>query len=68
MIDEFGSSDSVKKRVREQGALAGDLHTDMHEVIGHASGKINEGVGPTEEGVATALAETVDPETVLLGP
>jgi dipeptidyl-peptidase-3 len=49
MIDEFGYGDEVKKRVRANGALAGALHTDMHEVIGHASGKINEGVGPTEE-------------------
>jgi dipeptidyl-peptidase-3 len=49
MIDEFGSSDKVKAGVRENGALAGKLHTDMHEVIGHASGRINKGVGPTEE-------------------
>jgi dipeptidyl-peptidase-3 len=49
MIDEFGYGDDVKKRVRQFGALSGALHTDMHEVIGHASGKINEGVGPTEE-------------------
>ena len=49
MIDEFGTSDEVKNRVRSNGALAGNLHTDMHEVIGHASGKINKGVGPTEE-------------------
>ncbi len=49
MIDEFGSSDEVKKRVRQYSALAGNLHVDMHEVIGHASGKINDGVGPTEQ-------------------
>src|SRR3954464_13573466 len=36
MIDEFGSSTAVMDRVRKYGALAGDLHTDMHEVIGHA--------------------------------
>lgn len=49
MIDEFGSSDEVKNRVRQYSALAGNLHVDMHEVIGHASGKINDGVGPTEQ-------------------
>lgn len=49
MIDEFGSSDEVNARVRKYGALAGDLHTDMHEVIGHASGKINNGVGTAQE-------------------
>ncbi len=49
MMDEFGSGDEVKKRVRQYSALAGNLHVDMHEVIGHASGKINDGVGPTEQ-------------------
>ena len=48
-LEEFGHSEEMKKRVAEFGALAGNLHVDMHEVIGHASGKINDGVGPTEE-------------------
>lgn len=48
MIDEFGSSEEVKKRVREYSAIAGELHTDLHEVIGHASGKINDGVKTTD--------------------
>ena len=29
--------------------MAGDLHTDMHEVIGHASGQINKGVGDPDQ-------------------
>ncbi|MCC6384560.1 MAG: dipeptidyl peptidase 3 [Bacteroidia bacterium] len=44
MIDEFGESAEVIERVKKYGALAADLHTDMHEVIGHASGVINKGV------------------------
>jgi dipeptidyl-peptidase-3 len=48
MIDEFGASKEVKERVRKYGALSGELHTDMHEVIGHASGQINDGVGTTD--------------------
>ncbi len=48
-IDEFGLNDAVKKRIKEYGALAGDLHTDMHECIGHASGQINEGVETTDK-------------------
>jgi len=31
------------------GALGDNLHTDMHEVIGHASGQINPGVGQPAE-------------------
>jgi dipeptidyl-peptidase-3 len=49
VIDEFGSSDEVKARIKKYGALASDLHTDMHEVIGHASGQTNKGVGSSGE-------------------
>ncbi|MFM2206954.1 MAG: hypothetical protein RL213_929 [Bacteroidota bacterium] len=49
LIDEFGASPEVIARVRKYSALSGELHTDMHEVIGHASGRINEGVGTTDQ-------------------
>ncbi len=44
MLDEFAVNDTVKQRLKKWGNLASDLHTDMHECIGHASGQINEGV------------------------
>ncbi len=49
MVDEFGASKEAKERAYKFGALADNLHTDMHEVIGHASGIINEGVGTTDQ-------------------
>ncbi|MBG8555513.1 dipeptidyl-peptidase 3 family protein [Hymenobacter guriensis] len=49
MLDEFAFDEAEKKRAKQYGALAGKLHTDMHEVIGHASGQINKGVGTTKE-------------------
>ena len=49
MVDEFGTNDTVKARMKQYGALASDLHTDMHECIGHASGQINEGVETTDK-------------------
>lgn len=49
VMGEFALNDDVKERVRKYGALAGNLHTDMHEVIGHASGKINPGVGTPDQ-------------------
>lgn len=49
MVDEFGVNDTVKARIKKYGALASDLHTDMHECIGHASGQINEGVETTDK-------------------
>lgn len=49
MLDEFGYGDTVKSRIRKYGALASDLHVDMHECIGHASGQINPGVQTTDK-------------------
>ena len=49
LLDEFVLSEEVKDRMRKYGAIANDLHVDMHEVIGHASGQINEGVGTTDQ-------------------
>jgi dipeptidyl-peptidase-3 len=48
MLDEFGVNDTVKARMKKYGALASDLHTDMHECIGHASGQIDSGVATTD--------------------
>ena len=49
MVDEFGGNDTVVARMKKYGALSSDLHTDMHECIGHASGKLNDGVETTDK-------------------
>lgn len=44
MLEEFaGSSDEIE-RAKTFGYLAGNLHTDLHECLGHGSGKVREGV------------------------
>jgi len=48
-VDEFYLGDEVKARIKEHDVLASDLHTDMHEVIGHGSGRIDPGVGTPKE-------------------
>lgn len=48
-IDEFYLGDDVKARVKEYSELSGKMHTAMHEVIGHASGQLNPGVGQPNE-------------------
>jgi len=45
---EFAVSPEVAARLKQWSALAGDLRVDMHEVIGHASGKLNAGVSGIE--------------------
>ena len=49
MLGEFAVNDTVKERLEKWGALAADLHTDMHECIGHASGQINPGIETTDK-------------------
>jgi len=39
MRTEFAWTPEEAQRAQKWGAFAGELHTDMHEVIGHASGK-----------------------------
>ena len=53
LSDEFSYTDEERRRNREFGALDALLHTDMHEVIGHASGQINPGVGTPKETLKT---------------
>jgi dipeptidyl-peptidase-3 len=80
MLDEFAANPEVLARLKKWGALAADLHTDMHECIGHASGQINPGVETTDKTLknyARALEEAradlvglyyvMDPKLVEIG-
>jgi dipeptidyl-peptidase-3 len=49
LSNEFAYSDEQRARNKKYGSLKSLLHTDMHEVIGHASGRINPGVGTPKE-------------------
>ncbi len=48
-LKEFAFSEEEIKLELEYGKLADKLHTALHEVIGHASGLINEGIGQPKE-------------------
>lgn len=49
VLEEFSFSEEEVARTRKWGDYADTLHTDMHEVIGHASGRIKDGVGTPKE-------------------
>jgi dipeptidyl-peptidase III len=79
-FEEFGDSPAVIARLKKWAALGDDLHTDMHEVIGHASGQINPGVGEPDQTLKNyaatleearadlvALYYTLDPKLVEIG-
>jgi dipeptidyl-peptidase-3 len=67
MLDEFALNDSVKSRIRKYGDLAEDLHTDMHEAIGHASGQINPGVETTDKTLKTYASALEEARADLVG-
>lgn len=79
-LDEFAVSEEVLKRIRKYGNLSSDLHTDMHECIGHASGQINPGIGTPDKTLKSyastleearadlvALYYAIDPKLVEIG-
>ncbi len=47
--EEFALTEEEVKRSKEYGELAGKMHTALHEVVGHASGQLNPGVGTPKE-------------------
>lgn len=79
-LEEFSYSKEEIELAKKYGNLSGKLHTDLHEVIGHASGKINEGVGTPKQSLknyASAIEEAradlvalyylLDPKLVEIG-
>ena len=49
LVKEFAHDQEEIARAEKYAALAGKLHTALHEVIGHASGQINKGIGQPSE-------------------
>jgi dipeptidyl-peptidase-3 len=43
---EFTYSPEILERAKTYGPMAGNIHTDLHEVLGHGSGQLLPGVGP----------------------
>ena len=44
--EEFVYSDVEREYLKKYGDLTGDLHTDLHECLGHGSGQLLPGVDP----------------------
>ncbi len=76
--EEFVLRAEDRERAKKYGSLAGNLHTDLHECLGHGSGQLAPGVtgqelrqygSPLEESRADlfALYYIADPKLVELG-
>jgi dipeptidyl-peptidase-3 len=79
-LEEFAVSPEVLKRMKKYDGLSDNLHTDMHECIGHASGQINPGIGTPDKTLKSyastleearadlvALYYAIDPKLVEIG-
>ena len=78
MLDEFAWDEQAKELARKYGSYASEIHTDLHECLGHGSGQLLPGVSATAMGeYSSALEETradlfglyyaADPKLVELG-
>jgi dipeptidyl-peptidase III len=77
-LDEFAASQEEIDRQRKYGSAADNIHTDMHECIGHASGQLLPGTSSEAlQSYSSALEESradlfalyymMDPKMVELG-
>ena len=78
VLEEFAWDDAEKERSRKWSTVADEIHTDLHECLGHGSGQLLPGVSATAMGeYASTLEEaradlfglyyTADPKMVELG-
>ena len=78
MLTEFAWDDAEIARAKKYGSYASEIHTDLHECLGHGSGQLLKGVSSTAMGeYSSALEESradlfglyyaADPKLVELG-
>ncbi len=78
MLSEFAWDDAERDRIKKYGYITDNLHTDLHECLGHGSGQLLEGTNPNalkeysstlEEARADlfALYYLADPKLIELG-
>lgn len=48
-LDEFANDEEEIKLSKEYSSLASNMNTALHEVVGHASGQLNPGIGTPKE-------------------
>ncbi|MFD1016016.1 dipeptidyl-peptidase 3 family protein [Winogradskyella rapida] len=66
-LKEFAHDEEEVQLEEEYGQLADKLHTALHEVIGHASGQLNPGVGETKETLKTYASTLEEGRADLVG-
>ncbi|PCJ26528.1 MAG: dihydrofolate reductase [Flavobacteriales bacterium] len=67
MLDEFCYTKKEIEMEKEHGAIGDKMHTALHEVIGHASGQINEGIGTPKETLKSYASAIEEARADLVG-
>ncbi len=66
-LKEFVNDETELELEEQYGQIADKLHTALHEVIGHASGQLNPGVGETKETLKTYASTLEEGRADLVG-
>jgi len=66
-LEEFAFSKDEVALEKQYGELSSKLHTALHEVIGHASGQINSGIGTPSETLKNYASTLEDARADLVG-
>ena len=66
-LNEFAHDEDEIALEKKYGKLADKLHTALHEVIGHASGQLNEGIGQPKETLKNYASTMEEGRADLLG-
>ena len=66
-LQEFVHDDEELELEKKYGETADKLHTALHEVIGHASGQLNEGVGEPKQTLKSYASTLEEGRADLLG-
>ncbi|MBK5214827.1 MAG: dihydrofolate reductase [Flavobacteriaceae bacterium] len=66
-LKEFVNDSTELELEEKYGQLADKLHTALHEVVGHASGQLNPGVGETKETLKTYASTLEEGRADLVG-
>tara|TARA_R110002073_G_scaffold82622_3_gene197294 strand:- start:16891 stop:18993 length:2103 start_codon:yes stop_codon:yes gene_type:complete len=66
-LKEFVHDEEEHELEKKYGQLADKLHTALHEVVGHASGQLNPGVGETKETLKTYASTLEEGRADLVG-
>lgn len=67
MLSEFALTEAEIKRAKKHGSISDKMHTALHEVIGHASGQINPGVGTPKETLQSYASTLEEARADLVG-